>query len=197
MSASRREHDLFFGLRALLVLLLLCGLGVGSASGGTFDGSDPFVVSAAAFNVDGFPGSAYFYSFQGYLYNLAAGTSCFMAPLYLPAGLSLARMVFHAYDSNAGSNIGVALVRSSLFNTAGFETMGSAWTSGSSGMQNLVDDSIQFPVIDNRNYNYRLQTCIDGSAGTSLRIYAVTLLSSFFNDGFESGDTSAWSSTFP
>lgn len=195
MSASRIERDLHFGFRAVMVLLLLLGLTAGSASGGTFDGVEPFVVSAAAFNLDGFSGTDYVYSFNGWLYQIGASTTCFMAPLYLPEGLGVESMVLHAYDIHASSNVVVQLVRSNLFDTAGFQVMGSVSTGGASGMQNPVDDSIALPVIDNRFYNYRLQTCLAGDAGSALLISAVTLYSSFFRDGFESGDTLGWSST--
>ena len=74
--------------------------------------------------------------------------------------------------------------------------MASATTTGSSGKQFPVDDTILNPTINN-NYIYRLQTCIAGT-GTDLRIYAVridTIL--IFADDFESGNTNAWSTTAP
>lgn len=186
------------GWRLMVTCLLLSGLSAPAFAGGAFDGPGPFIVPAAAFNLDGHQNTDYYFTFGGgYLYQSGADTACFMVPLYLPDGTEISSMGVSAYDSSSGWDLTVSMSRT-LRSAATSEIMASATTTGSSGKQFPVDDTILNPTIDNSFYIYRLQTCIGGDTGTDLRIYAVridTIL--IFADDFESGNTNAWSTTAP
>jgi hypothetical protein len=188
----------FCGWRLLITCLLLCGLSAPTFAGGAFDGPGPFIVPAAAFNLDGHQPSDYYFLFGGgYLYQTGAETACFMAPLYLPNGTEIFSMGVSAYDISAAADISVTMSRT-LWSTATSEIMATASTTGTSGKQFPVEDTISNPTINNGSYIYRLQTCLAGGTGADLRIYAVRIETTFiFADGFESGNTGAWSATVP
>ena len=76
--------------------------------------------------------------------------------------------------------------------------MASASTTGDSGKQFPIDDTISNPTIDNDFYIYRLETCIAGGTGCrppNLRRKDRHYF--LFADDFESGNTDAWSTTVP
>lgn len=184
----------FCGSRLLITCLLLCGLSAPTFAGGAFDSPGPFIVPAAAFNLDGHQPSDYYFLFiGGYLSQSGDNSACFMAPLYLPNGTEIFSMGVSAYDISAAADISVSMSRTS-WNTLTSDIMATASTSGTSGKQFPVDDTISNPTINNGSYIYRLQTCLDGGTGADLRIYAVRIETTFiFADGFESGTTDAWS----
>ncbi len=189
----------FCGLRLIVTTILLCcGLSAPAFTAGPFDGPGPFTLPAAAFNLDGADGADYYFTFGGgYLYQTGASSACFMAPLYLPDGVQIFSLGVSAFDSNVGANLWVYMSRSP-WDTATREIMATVSTTGSSGMQFPVDDTVSNPTIDNDFYIYRLETCLAGDASSTLRIYAVSIETTFlFVDDFESGDTTAWSNTVP
>jgi len=183
----------------MITCLLLSGLSAPATAGGAFDGPGPFIVPAAAFNLDGFQNTDYYFLFSGgYLYQSSADTACFMAPLYLPDGSNIFSMGVSAYDSSSGADLTVSMSRT-RWSDATSEIMASASTTGTSGKQFPIDYAISNPTIDNGSYIYRLQTCLAGGSSSSLRIYAVRIetISLIFADGFDSGNTDAWSMTVP
>ena len=185
------------GRRLMMTTLIVCGLSAPAFAAGAFDGPGPLSVPAAAFELDGYAGSDYFFTFSGgYLYQVGAETACFMAPLYLPNGTKIASIEVSAYDENPTLDFSVAMFRASLLAVVG-EVMAEAGTSGASGLQLPLDETISFPIIDNSTYSYHLGACLAGGVGASLRLYAVKIEHStlIFADGFESGDTAAWSTS--
>lgn len=200
MTSIRIAHGTLLSRWLVIALLVLSGPARSAIATGAFDGPDSFVVPAAAFNPDGNPGSDYFFSFGGgYLNQAGASTSCFMAPVYLPNGARLASMKVSAYDSNVSLNFTVEMRRTPFLTTAPTEIMALASTTGSSGLQLPEDSTVSFNKIDNRTYGYQLVTCLSGNAGSSLRIYAVTIDAELFvfGDGFESGDLFEWTTQQP
>lgn len=198
MKLSRKENGIHPGRGLAMVLLLLMGSSTSAVAEGAFDGGDPVVVPAVAFNLDGFAGTDYFFNFgSGALHQTVGGFACFMAPLYLPDEKQIALVRLSAVDTNASLDLSVSMVRYNFLTGGSREFMATAGTSGSSGFQLPEDRTIDFFTINNDAFKYDLEFCVNGDAGSSLRVFAVTVGSELFSDGFESGSSSAWTLTVP
>ncbi len=63
------------------------------------------------------------------------------------------------------------------------------------GLQIISDLSIDLPVVSYPSYSTYLTTCLQSA---NIRLYSVRLyLDVLFVDGFETGNTAAWSATTP
>jgi len=163
-----------------------------------FTETSPLVIPAAAFRSDGILPDSFFFPFGGgYLQGDSQNYGCVVAEVPLPSGVVVRRMSVSLYDNDALFNVGVRLRRVSNFNGSG-SMMGSVSTFGtSSSVRVLTDPYIVDSFIAYPEFSYHLETCL--SSG-NIRLYSVQLYYAppdVFGDGFESGNTSAWSNTMP
>jgi hypothetical protein len=160
--------------------------------------TSPLVIPAAAFRSDGFlPGSFFFPFSGGYLQGDSENYGCVEAEAPLPSGFVVKRMSVSLYDNDAGRNVSVTLRKVDNFTGTG-SVMGQVSTLGTSNsVQVLTDSFIVGSLVSYPDFSYYLTTCL-GSG--NIRLYSVQLYYApvdVFDDGFESGDTSAWSNTMP
>jgi hypothetical protein len=88
------------------------------------------------------------------LMNTVSGSNQnFFAPLSLPDGAIVSRFEVSYYDGDATYNGNAYLYCIDKGNGATY-TMGSAGTSGTSGMQHVYDESIDYATVNNHDYNY-------------------------------------------
>lgn len=163
--------------------------------------SSPVVVPAAAFRtVSGRP--AILVASEGYLmasfFNGGFATDCTVAPVNLPDGTTLDSLRATLFDSRAESNVAIQLRRKRLNTNQASEVIAEVTTTGTSGHQQVMTSSFTAPIVDHA-YSYFLATTGPCPVTDSTqRIYAVRVYhtEAIFTDGFESGDTSAWSLDF-
>ena len=130
------------------------------------------VIPAAAFAADGFAPDSGFFSFGGYFTGNSGAYGCVEAPVYLPANVPVKAMFVSVYDNDATRTISTALRRVDNFSGA-VSTMATVSTSGASaGIQVLVDDTVNFPVVLAPDFSYFLTTCL---GSTMTRLYSVRL----------------------
>ena len=138
---------------------------------GGFSGVSPLVIPAAAFTDDGnsSPGD-FFYSFAGGFLE-AAAINCQMAPLRLPAGVSVRRLGATFYDNAINGDASLTLWRvdtvSSVPATLG--TVATSLAGADPEIQYLVDETIDNPRINNEGYTYYAALCLD----PGVRLYSV------------------------
>lgn len=148
-----------------------------------FSGEPPYVVPAAAFDIDEAAGADYFFSFGGgYLNPAGTALSCFHAPIYLPNPFRIGELVVHAYDDTSFYDLTAELYRVEVdnFGNTHSEILANVLSSGSSGIQRLADESlfnatVETSVLTGSTYNYFLSMCAPGSAGAGLRLYGVSI----------------------
>lgn len=130
----------------------------------------PLIVPAADFNRDS-NGSDYFFLFSGGFFGSGFNSGgCFMAPVYLPHGVTINNFFMFLYDNSTTNDISVFLRRKHNQNTSISELMAGVSTSGAStNVQTLGDITVDSPVVD-PNYSYFITTCMQ-SGNNDLRIY--------------------------
>ena len=162
LSATLRSNDNGGGEQA--------GLRLAAPSGG-FSGNSPLVVPAAAFTDDGNGAFGdYFFSFpNGFLE--AGDINCQMAPLRLPAGVSVRRLGATFYDNAINGDASLTLWRvdtvSSVPTTLG--TVATSIAGADPQIQYLVDDTVDNAQINNARYSYYAALCMD----PGVRLYSV------------------------
>lgn len=166
---------------ALLAVLLTAPAGAASIT-----------LSAAEFhNADG---TGHTFSAVGGWLSVGGGTGCMVAPVDLPDGAELTTVTAWVVDEQVGSDFAVELVRKRRGNSVPAETVSLLLTSGATaGLRTLVDTAPQNRVVDDV-YVYYLTTAVNCMDSGSQKIYGVRIdyRQSIFADGFETGDTSAW-----
>jgi hypothetical protein len=120
---------------------------------------------------------------------------CLIAPLHLPDGVSITALEANLFDTSPGADVVIQLRRKRLNTNLTSTLLAQVSSTGTSGPQLAVTEVVTNPIVDHA-YEYFLTTAgacplTDGSH----RIYAVRVdhTASLFADGFEGGDTSAWS----
>lgn len=165
------------------------------------DTGSPHVVPAAAFrSPSGRP--ALLAANEGFLWasllNGGPPFDCMVAPVHLPHGVRIESLEAILYDDRAESEVQIQLRRKRLNNNQAGQLIAAVVTSGATaGVQQLTTSNVSHEIVHHA-FEYFLYTsspCL--ATESSQRIYAVRIhhTPSLFADGFESGDTSAWSST--
>jgi len=97
--------------------------------------------------------SGYNYSNYGSeLVNNDNNSDYYYAPVYLPDGATVTRMIFYWEDTS--SSDGSASLRRALLTTGGYNTMASVNTSGSGGDGSSETTDIDYATVDNTSYMY-------------------------------------------
>ena len=135
--------------------------------------SSPLVIPAAAFSSDGYDPDSMFFSFPlGYVRGNAAMDGCVKAPAYLPNGATVTSVYASVYDNDGTYNIYIKLRRVDNY-TGATATMASLSSTGtSSAIRNIVDSSIDHPLIDYPQYSYYVTTCLPSY---DIRLYSVRI----------------------
>jgi hypothetical protein len=130
----------------------------------------PLIVPAADFNRDSNSSDYYFLFTGGFFGSGLNSGGCFMAPVYLPHGVTINNFFMFLYDNSTTHDISVFLRRKHNQNTSSSEIMAGVSTSGAStNVQTLGDITVDFPVVD-PNYSYFITTCMQ-TGNNDLRIY--------------------------
>ena len=125
-----------------------------------------------------------------------SGPGCVLrAPVTLPSGTWVRRIELAAYDTGTGA------VRASLQRCAvgaeSCEELAAVATGGPAGDVLEGADLIPPAAVDNAGFTTMLEVSLDGGSEHRLRAVHLVVDRSLFRDGFESGDTGAWSSAVP
>lgn len=163
------------------------------------DTGSPAVIPPAAFrSLNGRPAqlnTSGGYVFASFL-NGGPPNDCLVAPVILPDGTNIQSVQATLYDQRADSNVHLQLRRKRLGTNLASEVLATVSTAGaSSAPQQVSTSAVSHPRVHHA-YEYFLATAGDCPVtDTTQRIYAVRIhhTPSLFADGFESGDTSAWS----
>jgi hypothetical protein len=135
-------------------------------------GSSALVIGPAAFNAAGEPDSGVDYEFSDPHRSGGGGaSSCIVAPVHLPDGVTVTKLTANLHDSGAGS-LNMEFRRDG----SGFvapESIASAGTTDNSGDQSLETTTISNAVIDNSAYSYVLDSCTLDA--TTLEIHNVVI----------------------
>lgn len=135
--------------------------------------SSPLVIPAAAFSSDGYaPDSFYMWFAGGYIRGTSAHNGCVKAPAYLPNGATVTYVYASVYDNDGTYNIGIDLTR--VNNGTGVTgTIASLSSTGTSTViRNLLDASIDHPLVDYPTYSYYVTSCLLSS---DIRLYSVRI----------------------
>ncbi len=119
-----------------------------------------------------------------------------IGPVELPSGAWVTSIELSARDVSA-DNVTAAFSRCAV---GGFscEIVGGVTTSGTPGLTQVTADLPAPEYIDNRNYTYAIQVILGPDQDTGfLSTRLVVDMETVFGDGFDSGDTSAWSAAVP
>ena len=194
---------------ACLVVLVTAGLSSnGAASEGVvvegdqaknFGGTTPLTIPAAAFATKGNNAeSNNFVWWAGFIKGTAISGGCIQAPVYLPPFARIYQVWASIIDNDGSYNASIWLTRSSNLTPGDSTDMSTISTSGSlASIQSLSDSSIDEPIVILPDYSYFVSTCL---ASENLKLYSVRIWyyeDVVFVDGFERGDTSAWSGVSP
>jgi len=133
----------------------------------------PLMIPPSDFSADS-ASSNYFFSFSGgYFGSGSDGGGCYMAPVYLPHGVTVQNFFAFLYDNSAGNDVSLTLRRKFNLDTNSSEVMGFVSSSGqSTSVQVVGDTSIEFAVTS-QNYSYSVTGCMFDSTANALRIYGV------------------------
>lgn len=133
---------------------------------------------------------------QGSLF--APDAALFVAPVHLPEGVQVTAVVAFFIDASAAtSRVILQRRRISTNESLAAQEVGLVDSFGSgSGVQTRRDDNILNPIVENTQYVYFLYVslALDHSLrGVQIEFTGPPLLV----DGFEAGNTSAWSAKWP
>ena len=97
---------------------------------------------------------------DGYVGNRAALTQQnYFAPVYLPDGVTVNKLTLHGYRDDADAVMTLGLHRNNR--EGGLETLASVTADWITGYSSKSDEAIDYPVIDNENYDYSLELILD------------------------------------
>lgn len=96
----------------------------------------------------------------------------FYAPLYLPDSAQVIEFKAWVYDSDPDYDMSVGLVRTEF--AGGMSTMSRIYSAGDVGMQELIDSTIEYNLIDNSTYKYSVDVTMPAT-GTANRLYAMRI----------------------
>jgi len=88
------------------------------------------------------------------------GNLCFIAPVHLPDGATITKMVAYGLDLSPTLNFAQTLIGGPLGNEVGF-VAASTVSAGTPGAVVLEDTTIQSAVIDSKNLAYTVRVCLD------------------------------------
>ena len=124
------------------------------------------------------PGSAFAPSDEGESYELSAtlrssaGFGCFVAPIVVPEGTTIASITAAVSVLNAGDNIVLEILRETYAEGADATTGGDLLGTVGSGpiaaddvVVHLTVDSITAPTVDNSTYVYAARVCLNAPGG--------------------------------
>ena len=107
------------------------------------------------------------------LYNPGPLAGYYVAPVSLPDGVVITRLIAYYYDASSDRDLDVQLWR---FDGAGnWDYMANSASSGASGYGYAADDSIDFSVIDLRSFSYSIWVHLDKEPAESLRFTNVRI----------------------
>jgi hypothetical protein len=107
------------------------------------------------------------------LYNPGSGYAYYIAPVRLPQGMTIKKLVAYYYDKSVESDLYVAIMYCPL-DVVYCMTMGGAGSFSTSDTPQYSETTSFSPaVIDMRANSYMLQLEIPGDAGTALSLYGV------------------------
>ncbi len=135
----------------------------------------PMVIPAAAFSTDGVDPEGHYYDARGFL-NGDGSDNSMVAPVYLPEGATLNKIVAYVYDNSdscgANANVHVYLNRNHL-SSAAYEVIGYTGSSGASGSPHPIeDDTIDGGSVNNLVYAYWLHL---NMCSTAHELYSVVI----------------------
>jgi hypothetical protein len=131
----------------------------------------PLVIPAADFNRDSNT-SNYFFSFAGGSFGSGNNGGCYMAPVYLPAGVTITDLFVSVFDNDPSANAFFQLRRKEKTTTVSSEVLTTLSTSDQSiDPQILGSNTISEPIVSN-DFTYYLTTCMFPSQSDALRILA-------------------------
>lgn len=92
---------------------------------------------------------------------LHSGSGTFGAPVYLPQGAKVVKLVAFCYD-NSGSYSMLVTLNRAIQNKPLFDLMALVSSSDSAEEQKLVDNTILRPIINNGSYSYFVEVDMTG-----------------------------------
>jgi hypothetical protein len=117
--------------------------------------------------IDGGPSSAYY---------TGSGEADISCAVHLPDGATVTGFSARVIDATASYQVACYLWR---VDSSGGITYPSTLTSGiaaAPGLTTLADNSVEFAVIDNVGYTYTADCTLNGSAGSDIAVYRVTII---------------------
>ncbi len=125
--------------------------------------------------------------------------ACVGTATYFPDGSRVLNLSATLFDDNPFWNAAVGLRRRRINTSPTMESelMAEVATIDEPGLITLTTSTISDPVIDNSSYVYFLSAtspCLRGDQRLQGVKLEIEIESGIFSDGFESGDTSEWSS---
>lgn len=172
----------------LFVVILLSTLAAGSTVTAKESGLTTGAIAAG--DPDPIPGGPGFisvstYGFKPYLptwtmaysntwmYNDGTEGANYIAPVNLPHGANLTKVVFFYYDTVPGVGMDYYLQRVNMFDGSLTEVAGGSST-GSDGF-GYVEIPIYEPLIDNQLYSYVIEADFPGGFGTNLSLINIRI----------------------
>jgi hypothetical protein len=155
--------------------LLAKAYGQSSVNNQLLQGGSTRIIPAAAFRDDGFGDQEYGITYSvGAIAPSGPNGYCAQAPVSLPDGAQVQSFKAYALDNDASNDIWrIELRRKALNSQSSSQVLGSAPTSGTNNaLRTFVDDTINFPVVDNANYLYFSAIC---ATTGSLYLYSVAI----------------------
>ncbi|MCL5257512.1 MAG: hypothetical protein M1319_06925 [Chloroflexi bacterium] len=116
------------------------------------------------------PGLDYFNGMSD-LY-LHTGSGRFGAPVYLPQGAKVVRLVAFCSDNTSSYSLSVTLDRGTP-NAAGYNEMAKVASSDSATVQKLIDNTVSYPTINNSSYVYFLYASL---TGPNVTMYSIKIV---------------------
>jgi hypothetical protein len=123
-----------------------------------------------------------------------SGQACVLrAPVLLRSGTAVHSLGLAAFDAGAGS-VTASLERCAV-GTTFCTAIAEIETSGDSGGVSPEIALSSKEIIDNRAFTYMIEVALDEGSAYRLRAVFLEIDNRIFIDGFESGDTTAWTTT--
>jgi hypothetical protein len=123
-------------------------------------------VPAADFRSDGYAPDLVFFDFSLGSWRGGPGSTCLMAPVYLPNGVQVAQLYGTFVDTDASNEAWINLYRKYNYDTSSANIMGSISTgvAFAAGYTNPGDETIVYPDVSYPNYSYYLGGCMTSSS---------------------------------
>jgi hypothetical protein len=164
----------------------------------SFGSGSPEVIPAAAFSTNGNDADSHvFNAFFGSVSGTGSGGGCVQAPAYLPHGATVTSVWASVVDNDASHDIHITLHRRANRDLYDVADMAALQSSGqSTSLTTPSDSTISSPEVRHPDYSYYITTCLP-TAQTSLYSVRIYYQEALFMDGFESGESWAWSEVGP